>query len=142
MLRSIIFVFVILGCVLVAQAGWELTFADEFNGQTVLNSSAWLTAYSFAPATINSELQFYSPGGFTFGSDYLRIVGERKSVNGFDYQSGVITTNGRHIQTFGYFEIRSRWTSGRGLWPAFWLYGQYTSICKLIFITITTLISI
>lgn len=125
-MRSTVFlILMVLGCAAVASAGWQLTFGDEFNGQTVLNTSAWRTSYTFAPLPINGELQFYSPGGFTFGADYLRIVGEEKSINGFYYQSGLITTNGRYTQTFGYFEIRSRWTSGRGLWPAFWLYGQY-----------------
>ncbi len=131
MRSTITLLLLVLGCAAIANAGWQLTFADEFNGQTLLNTTAWQTSYSFAPATINGELQFYSPGGFTFGSDYLRIVGEKKSINGFDYQSGLITTNGRYTQTFGYFEIRSRWTSGRGLWPAFWLYGQY-GMCKYI----------
>jgi beta-glucanase (GH16 family) len=37
------------------------------------------------------------------------------------YSSGLITTRGSFAQTFGYFEIRARWTGGKGLWPAFWL---------------------
>jgi beta-glucanase (GH16 family) len=37
------------------------------------------------------------------------------------YSSGVITTRGRFAQRYGYFEMRARWTGGKGLWPAFWL---------------------
>ncbi|MDG2520305.1 glycoside hydrolase family 16 protein [Caulobacter segnis] len=37
------------------------------------------------------------------------------------YSSGVLTTRGLFEQRYGYFEIRTRWTSGKGLWPAFWL---------------------
>lgn len=37
------------------------------------------------------------------------------------YSSGRITTLGRFAQTYGYFEIRMRFSTGRGLWPAFWL---------------------
>ncbi len=116
-----------------AFGGWELTFSDEFNGQTRLNTNAWLPAYTFAPGAINQELQFYSPGGsvFQFESDYIRIVGQNISANGFNFQSAAITTHSRFTQVYGYFEMRGRWTSGRGLWPAFWLYGQDTSICKL-----------
>ena len=37
------------------------------------------------------------------------------------YSSGLISTRGRFAQTYGYFEIRARWSGGKGLWPAFWL---------------------
>ena len=37
------------------------------------------------------------------------------------YSSGLITTQGRFAQQYGYFEMRARWTLGKGLWPAFWL---------------------
>lgn len=37
------------------------------------------------------------------------------------YSSGLISTRGRFAQKGGYFEIRARWSSGKGIWPAFWL---------------------
>lgn len=37
------------------------------------------------------------------------------------YSSGLISTRSRHSQTYGYFEIRARWSGGKGVWPAFWL---------------------
>ncbi len=37
------------------------------------------------------------------------------------YSSGLISSRGRFSQTYGYFEIRARWTRGKGIWPAFWL---------------------
>lgn len=37
------------------------------------------------------------------------------------YSSGLITTKCSFQQTYGYFEIRARWTGGKGVWPAFWL---------------------
>lgn len=37
------------------------------------------------------------------------------------YSSGMISTRGRFAQHYGYFEMRARWSSGKGLWPAFWL---------------------
>ena len=37
------------------------------------------------------------------------------------YSSGLITTNGAFSQLYGYFEIRAKWSGGKGLWPAFWL---------------------
>lgn len=37
------------------------------------------------------------------------------------YSSGMISSRGRFSQKYGYFEIRARWTGGKGIWPAFWL---------------------
>lgn len=37
------------------------------------------------------------------------------------YSSGMISSRGRFAQTYGYFEMRARWSAGKGLWPAFWL---------------------
>lgn len=37
------------------------------------------------------------------------------------YSSGMISSRGRFSQMYGYFEVRARWTGGKGVWPAFWL---------------------
>lgn len=37
------------------------------------------------------------------------------------YSSGRITTQNRFSQRYGYFEVRARFSAGRGLWPALWL---------------------
>lgn len=43
------------------------------------------------------------------------------SLTKIGYSSGMISTRGRFSQRYGYFEMRARWTAGKGLWPAFWL---------------------
>lgn len=40
------------------------------------------------------------------------------------YSSGMISTRGHFTQTYGYFEIRARWSGGKGVWPAFWMLPQ------------------
>lgn len=45
----------------------------------------------------------------------------RSALKDVRYSSGVLTTKGRFEQRHGYFEMRARWTGGKGLWPAFWL---------------------
>jgi beta-glucanase (GH16 family) len=38
-----------------------------------------------------------------------------------EYISGVLTSQGKFSQKYGYFEIRARIPAGRGVWPAFWM---------------------
>jgi beta-glucanase (GH16 family) len=38
-----------------------------------------------------------------------------------EYVSGILTTQGRFSQKYGYFEIRARIPVGIGVWPAFWM---------------------
>lgn len=42
-------------------------------------------------------------------------------LGGFEYVSGLITTQPSFTQTYGYFEMRAKLPRGKGLWPAFWL---------------------
>lgn len=37
------------------------------------------------------------------------------------YASGLLNTRDRFAQQYGYFEIRAKWSAGKGIWPAFWL---------------------
>jgi hypothetical protein len=37
------------------------------------------------------------------------------------YSSGMISTRSTFAQHYGYFEMRARWSGGKGLWTAFWL---------------------
>ncbi|MDB5717162.1 MAG: glycoside hydrolase, partial [Sphingomonas bacterium] len=37
------------------------------------------------------------------------------------FSSGLISTRSRFAQRYGYFEMRAKWSGGKGLWPAFWL---------------------
>jgi beta-glucanase (GH16 family) len=38
-----------------------------------------------------------------------------------EYVSGILTTQSRFSQKYGYFEIRSKIPVGTGVWPAFWM---------------------
>src|SRR5262249_38009905 len=38
-----------------------------------------------------------------------------------EYISGILTTQGKFSQKYGYFEIRAKIPTGRGVWPAFWM---------------------
>jgi beta-glucanase (GH16 family) len=106
-------------------AGWKLTFNDEFTQQSNLNSSKWNTFYHWGPAVIiNQEAQFYSPNSFSFCDNFVSLVGQKASAFGQAYTSGVMTTQHKFSQLYGYFEIKARMPIGKGLWPAFWMLPQ------------------
>jgi beta-glucanase (GH16 family) len=45
----------------------------------------------------------------------------RASLNGYEFQSGMIANWRGFAQTYGYFEARAKMPAGWALWPAFWL---------------------
>lgn len=105
--------------------GMTLTFNDEFES-TTLDQSKW-SPHTAGAATINSELQAYTPDSFEFSGTALRIRGDKRSFAGKAYTSGALSTSGTFVQTYGYFEMRAKVNDGRGTWPAFWLLQQNRS---------------
>lgn len=119
------------GCLasLNGQAGWQLSFADEFSGST-LDSAKWITTDGWGnrgyPA--HGELQCYTPNNFAFSGGILSITARREyspnclpsTASPMNYTSGMISTARSFQQQYGYYEIRARLPKGNGLWPAFW----------------------
>jgi serralysin len=64
---------------------------------------------------------------FEIRDGVLSIVADRTPTGakgylwGFDFTSGLLTTQRSFAQLYGYFEIRAQLPQGKGLWPAFWL---------------------
>ena len=113
------------------EAGAHLTFNEEFRTlrASVNGAGGWSTTLAHGDRTLpgNDERQFYSDA--TVGDMPFAIVGGQLAITAapcraaspLPYCSGVLTSRGMFFQHFGYFEIRARLPSGRGLWPAFWL---------------------
>lgn len=117
---------------------WQTAFKP---GGTIANRSL----YGNRERQIYFDPQFLGAGvqPFSLGSgiltitaqpmpdDVLRLVQDavaalpanlrESALKDVRYSSGLITTKGRFDQRYGYFEMRARWTGGRGIWPAFWL---------------------
>lgn len=115
------------------------------------NSGTWSTTYNWGPengaASIyartslnNGEKQIYvdanalvlgtTPVGinpFKVTNGVLDITAAKtpdalkSQLFGYDYTSGLLTTEKTFSQTYGYFEIRAELPGSKGMFPAFWL---------------------
>jgi beta-glucanase (GH16 family) len=121
----------------------QLLFEDEFNHLSLIPSEGakWRSNYHWGPdTTINNEMQYYvdvarhgtdGPAGainpFHVNGGILAIEARpappdiRQRIRNLHYTSGSLTTEGTFAVQYGYFEIRAKLPTGRGLWPAFWI---------------------
>jgi beta-glucanase (GH16 family) len=92
---------------------FTLSFSDEFNG-TSLNRSVWNDAiwYEQPDATQNYAVE----------DGKLKIWPQRNASGNFVNRT--IDTDGKYYQTHGYFEMEAKLPTGKGLWPAFWLFNH------------------
>lgn len=106
-------------------AGWELVFSDEFNDDR-LDRTKWATRYIYENETLDrfkDEKQRYRDNDNHVLSDGVLSLIARKKPGGDYFESGLI----RSHRTFyyGYYEARIFLPNARGVWPAFWLEGDY-----------------
>lgn len=127
---------------------YSLNSSDEFNS-SLLDSIKWRKTYPWARHLYCSlDYNYYSDGediqlsggklhltarkapitakAIPYESDdYIipcnTVKPPSKNLMHFDYQSGMIYSNEKFKH--GYFEISFRADAGKGLWPAFWLFG-------------------
>lgn len=107
--------------------GWTQVFSDDFNG-TTLDTNKWNTCHWWGPngCTIsgNKELEWYQPDDVLVQDGTLSLRAQQRSMNGFNYTSGMIASHDKYSFKYGYTEIRAKMPNGQGLWPAFWLAAQ------------------
>jgi beta-glucanase (GH16 family) len=118
-------------------SSWHSIFDDEFNG-TSLNTADWSTGWygsgMTGPISTTDELQCYDPSHVVEANgeldENLTATPETCPTGSGpiseQYDSGMITTNGKFDYTYGYMEARV-WmpgTSGITDWPAVWAQGQ------------------
>jgi len=114
---------------------WAYSGGDEFNG-TQLDNSKWYTCGDGWNREHGNELQYYLDNNIVLDNGILKLVAKREPgyydvwrFDGgahviqkyFEYTSGWIQPKMKF--KYGLFEIRFKLPVGKGLWPAFWLYG-------------------
>ncbi|MGB5951543.1 MAG: family 16 glycosylhydrolase, partial [Ornithinimicrobium sp.] len=118
--------------------GWDLVWADEFEGQEgqLPNADNW----SFETGGWgwgNQELQYYTDGADAAsldGQGNLKITTE-EVINPeeadlpcwygpCEYTSARLVTEGKQEFQYGRMEARLKAPAGSGIWPAFWSLGE------------------
>lgn len=118
-------------------AGWELVWADEFDGPT-LDRSKWTPEVSCWGGG-NYERQCYTdrPDNIAVEGGMLLLKARKERFTGparppeiaenpnpsqtQSHTSGKVRTIGKHAWRYGRIEVRARVPAGQGTWPAVWM---------------------
>lgn len=116
--------------------GYKLTFDDEFNGLSVSQGgvgTTWADIRAQNRFDSNSDIGFGKSSFLDAASGYnpFSVSGGALTIAGIPYtvrfgypgswQSALLHTRQSFAQAYGYFEMRARFNSVPGTWPAFWL---------------------
>lgn len=114
-------------------AGWKQVWADEFDQDGLPDASKWDYDTSRNQAGwFNNERQYYSRDRLENArvSNGKLIISalKEKLMNAVDYggqsyTSARLLTRGKASWTYGFFEIRAKFSCGLGTWPAIWMLG-------------------
>lgn len=124
---------------------WNYYDGDEFN-KGFVNTDKWLTRLPWSGAVVSQDIYYvdsnvtFEPGIVKFAikrqdnyfplqdweMDTVRFKKEKialKDGNKFPFKwtGGLVYTKREY--KYGYFEIKFKAPVGKGIWPAFWLYG-------------------
>jgi beta-glucanase (GH16 family) len=106
--------------------GWAATFGDEFNSTNrAVNTAKWNV--DDGPNSANNEAQWYSRDNVWQETGNLVLKSEVRTINGYPFASGKVTTAGKFSPHYGRIEIRAKLPTGKGIWPAHWMlpYGHW-----------------
>ena len=116
---------------------FELVWNDEFNDSS-LDTSKW--GYTWWETERkggfwHEDMVSVNNGCLEIAAEYLDEPLENKYYEKWHdkidfkeyrpgYYTGVITTNGKYEQCYGYFEVRCKLPAARGLWSSFWMMNE------------------
>jgi len=108
-------------------AGWKLLWVDEF-AKDELDESKWSLCKRGKPDwknTMSDDPRLLSVAG---GVLHLRaIVNDRKQADPAPYLTAGVTTRSKFAYHLGKVQIRARFKSAAGAWPALWMLGEKRS---------------
>lgn len=120
---------------LCAEDPWVLIIDDEFDGN-MLDTILWSACEGIPrDLTFKKQKAYHKPSNIVVEDGLLKIISKRDTlinqsywspdgleVSDFYYSTGEIWS--KLMMSYGKYEARVRIPKGKGLWPAFWLYGD------------------
>ena len=116
------------------QGVWKTNYAsgDQATSGAQSYSSRTLTGNAEQEIYVDPTYQGTSSSAlglnpFSINNGILTITGSKapsadtQYLDGYQYTSGLLTTQDSFSQLYGYFEIKAELPTGQGVWPAFWL---------------------
>lgn len=105
---------------------WLLVWSDEFDGDSI-NAENW-TYDIGGTGWGNAELQYYTDrpenARLEDGELVIEARWEEERIQGREYTSARLKTQGLQTWTYGRIEARMQIPTGQGIWPAFWMLGE------------------
>ena len=104
-----------------------LVFSDEFNTNGAPDPAKW--GYEIGTGSGgwgNNELQYYTnrPENAIVQGGVLKINAIRESYLGSTFTSARLLTKNKYSFKYGRIEIRAKFPTGVGTWPAAWMLGD------------------
>lgn len=104
-----------------SQSPWKLIFSDEFNSKRNFDTKKWIYCDRRSAAwskylTSSPKYVFQSQGKLILKMDDAVISGDD-----VPYHSGGIQTSTKFSMLYGKVEVRAKFKTGRGSWPAIWM---------------------
>ncbi|CAA6689493.1 Unannotated [Lentimonas sp. CC19] len=107
------------------EGDWVQTFSEEFDGDAID-----LTKWNIYGPNFWDKISHFSRDNvavedgnavLTFEKRFGHHNDDPKSTRSNEYATGFLSTYGKWVQRYGYFEARMKLPEAPGLWPAFWL---------------------
>lgn len=106
---------------------WELVWVDEFNND-VINDSIWSKIPRGTPPWKRYMSSYDSCFAMRNGNLVLRgIVNSSQKGDSVPYLTGGVYTKGRDLFLGGRIEVRAKFKSAQGAWPAIWMVAEHTN---------------
>lgn len=100
---------------------WKLVFEDSFNSRGDFNQKKW----TFSPRGNSPWSKYLTPSSkYVYqsgGSLMLMMDNQKIDEDNVPYHSGGIQTKGKFSFLYGKVEVKAKFKSGKGAWPAIWM---------------------
>lgn len=104
-------------------AGYKLVFQDEFDYKGLPLEKNWTYEEGYKR---NNEKQYYAQARLEnsrVNEGKLTIEARQDGYRNHEVTSASITTQNKFEFAYGYVEVRAKYPTGKGTWPAIWMLG-------------------